>query len=72
MRIKSVRCAHGHLVDRDTFQMQLSAANPQWKAFMDELEATDRRPRTNPDGDVSIALLPFRYFHQLFRLHLKA
>ncbi|KAI0720624.1 DHS-like NAD/FAD-binding domain-containing protein [Fomitopsis betulina] len=53
-QLRSVRCAHGHLVDRDTFQMQLSAANPQWKAFMDELEATDRRPRTNPDGDVAL------------------
>ena len=39
-------------MSRDEFQTQLSAANPQWKAFMDELEATGRRPRTNPDGDV--------------------
>ncbi|EPT03010.1 hypothetical protein FOMPIDRAFT_1028993 [Fomitopsis schrenkii] len=51
-QLRSVRCAHGHIIDRDAFQTQLSAANPQWKAFMDELEATDRRPRTNPDGDV--------------------
>lgn len=47
-----MRCAHGHLTDRDVFQDQLSAANPQWQAFVDELDAAGRQPRTNPDGDV--------------------
>ncbi|KAI0923418.1 hypothetical protein AcW1_006389 [Taiwanofungus camphoratus] len=51
-RLREVRCAYGHVTDRDTFQQHLSAANPQWKAFVDELEATGRQPRTNPDGDV--------------------
>lgn len=51
-RLRSVRCAHGHLTDRDVFQDQLSAANPQWQAFVDELDAAGRQPRTNPDGDV--------------------
>ncbi|TFY63772.1 hypothetical protein EVJ58_g3070 [Rhodofomes roseus] len=51
-QLRSVRCAHGHMTDRDAFQQQLSAANPQWEAFADELEATGRQPRTNPDGDV--------------------
>ncbi|CCM02533.1 uncharacterized protein FIBRA_04635 [Fibroporia radiculosa] len=51
-RLRAVRCVHGHLTDRDTFQQYLSAANPQWKAFADELEATGQQPRTNPDGDV--------------------
>ncbi|KAH9930335.1 DHS-like NAD/FAD-binding domain-containing protein [Fomitopsis serialis] len=51
-RLRSVRCAHGHITDRNIFQQQLSVANPEWKAFADELEATGRQPRTNPDGDV--------------------
>ena len=51
---QKVHCSNGHVVDRDTFQDRLSAANPRWKEYMDELEATGRRPRTNPDGDVSI------------------
>ncbi|EKM50661.1 uncharacterized protein PHACADRAFT_213556 [Phanerochaete carnosa HHB-10118-sp] len=50
--LHKVHCSHGHIVDRDTFQDRLSVANPQWKAYMDELEATGQRPRTNPDGDV--------------------
>ncbi|KAI0769198.1 DHS-like NAD/FAD-binding domain-containing protein [Irpex lacteus] len=50
--LHKVHCSHGHTVDRDTFQDRLSAANPQWKAFADELESTNQKPRTNPDGDV--------------------
>ncbi|TCD71735.1 hypothetical protein EIP91_005501 [Steccherinum ochraceum] len=50
--LHKVHCSHGHAVHRDTFQDWLSAANPQWKAFADNLEATGRKPRTNPDGDV--------------------
>lgn len=57
---QKVHCSNGHVVDRQIFQERLSAANPQWKAYMDELEATGQRPRTNPDGDVS-PRLPF--FH---------
>ncbi|KAI0794471.1 DHS-like NAD/FAD-binding domain-containing protein [Fomes fomentarius] len=47
-----VRCSHGHSVDRQLFQDNLGEANPQWKAFSDELERTGAHPRTNPDGDV--------------------
>jgi hypothetical protein len=27
-----------------------------WKAFVADLEATGNRPRTNPDGDVSVTI----------------
>ncbi|KAI0701488.1 DHS-like NAD/FAD-binding domain-containing protein [Cytidiella melzeri] len=50
--LKKVHCNRGHGVERDTFQARISAANPQWKAFAEELEASGRKPRTNPDGDV--------------------
>ncbi|KII87334.1 hypothetical protein PLICRDRAFT_42959 [Plicaturopsis crispa FD-325 SS-3] len=49
-----VHCKHGHTIDRDTFQDRLSEANPQWKAFADDLEQTGSQPRTNPDGDVAL------------------
>ena len=35
----------------------LSEANPEWKEFADELERTGRKPRTNPDGDVSARVI---------------
>ncbi|KAI0372615.1 DHS-like NAD/FAD-binding domain-containing protein, partial [Pilatotrama ljubarskyi] len=47
-----VRCSHGHEVDRQKFQEMLGEANPQWKAYAEELERSGARPRTNPDGDV--------------------
>ncbi|KAI9464749.1 DHS-like NAD/FAD-binding domain-containing protein [Boletus coccyginus] len=47
-----VHCQFGHVARRDVFQDRLSASNPKWKAFADELEATGKKPRTNPDGDV--------------------
>lgn len=50
--LHKVHCSHGHVTDRDTFQDWLSTANPQWKDFVDNLEATGQKPRTNPDGDV--------------------
>ncbi|THV02489.1 DHS-like NAD/FAD-binding domain-containing protein [Dendrothele bispora CBS 962.96] len=56
-----VRCKHGHLVDRDTFQEWLSTANPQWKEFAEEIERTGTQPRTNPDGDVAIEHLGVSY-----------
>nr|GAT47264.1 NAD-dependent deacetylase [Mycena chlorophos] len=56
-----VHCKHGHVVDRDLFQNWLSAANPQWKAFLDETERTGNKPRTNPDGDVAIEHLGTAY-----------
>ncbi|KAF5350219.1 hypothetical protein D9758_007780 [Tetrapyrgos nigripes] len=56
-----VRCKHGHLVDRNAFQEWLSIANPQWKAFADEVERTGNQPRTNPDGDVAIEHLGISY-----------
>ncbi|KAN0088384.1 DHS-like NAD/FAD-binding domain containing protein [Tylopilus felleus] len=49
-----VQCQFGHVVSRDVFQDRLSACNPTWKACVDELEATGKTPRTNPDGDVEL------------------
>ncbi|OAX39619.1 DHS-like NAD/FAD-binding domain-containing protein [Rhizopogon vinicolor AM-OR11-026] len=49
-----VHCKRGHVVPRDIFQDWLSASNPQWKAFVDNLERTGQKPRTNPDGDVEL------------------
>jgi NAD-dependent SIR2 family protein deacetylase len=49
-----VHCKRGHVVPRDTFQDWLSASNPQWKAFVDNLEKTGGKLRTNPDGDVEL------------------
>ena len=43
---------HGHVYDRETFQRWLSEANPRWAAYMDELENSGVKPKTNPDGDV--------------------
>jgi hypothetical protein len=51
-----VRCKHGHVIDRETFQEWLSASNQQWKQFMDDVERTGNHPRTNPDGDARIHL----------------
>ncbi|KAJ7224148.1 DHS-like NAD/FAD-binding domain-containing protein [Mycena pura] len=56
-----VHCRYGHGVDRSTFQDWLSAANPQWSAFADEVERTGTKPRTNPDGDVAIEHLGTAY-----------
>ncbi|KAF9224027.1 DHS-like NAD/FAD-binding domain-containing protein [Gyrodon lividus] len=49
-----VHCNFGHVTSRDTFQDRLSTSNPRWKAFVDGLEATGKKPRTNPDGDVEL------------------
>lgn len=51
---QKVHCQYGHAFDRDEFQGAISECNPEWKAFADELERTGQKPRTNPDGDVSI------------------
>ncbi|KAK0202543.1 DHS-like NAD/FAD-binding domain-containing protein [Desarmillaria ectypa] len=56
-----VRCKHGHLVDRSTFQYMLSQANPQWKDFLEDVERTGNRLRTNPDGDVDAESLGASY-----------
>ncbi|ESK94883.1 nad-dependent deacetylase [Moniliophthora roreri MCA 2997] len=56
-----VRCKHGHVVDRNTFQGWLSAANPKWLNFAEEVERTGNEPRTNPDGDVAIEHLGISY-----------
>ncbi|KAK0466965.1 DHS-like NAD/FAD-binding domain-containing protein [Desarmillaria tabescens] len=56
-----VRCKHGHLVDRSTFQHMLSQANPRWKEFLDDVERTGNRLRTNPDGDVDAESLGASY-----------
>ncbi|CAL1714214.1 unnamed protein product [Somion occarium] len=52
--LHKVHCKYGHVTDRNTFQHWLSTANPQWKEYADELEATGQKPRTNPDGDVQL------------------
>lgn len=52
---KSVKCSHGHPVDRQRFQDMIGVANPHWKAYAEQLERSDSRPRTNPDGDVCSA-----------------
>ncbi|KAG0709416.1 DHS-like NAD/FAD-binding domain-containing protein [Suillus ampliporus] len=52
--LQRVHCKRGHVVPRDIFQEWLSASNPQWKAFVDNLEKTGQKPRTNPDGDVEL------------------
>lgn len=50
--LQRVHCMRGHTVPRGMFQDWLSASNPQWKAFVDNLEKTGQKIRTNPDGDV--------------------
>ncbi|KZS94804.1 DHS-like NAD/FAD-binding domain-containing protein [Sistotremastrum niveocremeum HHB9708] len=52
--LHTVHCRKGHLTRRDLFQNKLSIANPRWKAFMDEVEDSGQRLRTNPDGDVKL------------------
>ncbi|ETW78651.1 hypothetical protein HETIRDRAFT_323334 [Heterobasidion irregulare TC 32-1] len=52
--LHKVHCNHGHGMDRDAFQDLLSAANPQWAEYMDDLEKKGQKPTTNPDGDVAL------------------
>lgn len=52
MDTQKVHCNHGHGMDRDAFQDLLSAANPQWAEYMDDLAKKGQKPTTNPDGDV--------------------
>src|SRR6266496_5042551 len=47
-----VQCNIGHVIDRNTFQEWLSAANPQWDHYLKSLAVPGTRLRTNPDGDV--------------------
>ncbi|KAF9563089.1 DHS-like NAD/FAD-binding domain-containing protein [Agrocybe pediades] len=56
-----VHCSRGHVVDRGVFQDRLSAANPTWQLYAEELERTGTQPRTNPDGDVAIEHLGISY-----------
>ncbi|TFK48554.1 DHS-like NAD/FAD-binding domain-containing protein [Heliocybe sulcata] len=60
--LHKVHCKHGHTVDRQIFQDWLSAANPQWKEYADDLERTGRQPRTNPDGDVVLEGVQYSSF----------
>ncbi|KIJ20965.1 hypothetical protein PAXINDRAFT_106842 [Paxillus involutus ATCC 200175] len=57
-----VHCKFGHVTSRDTFQDRLSTSNPRWKAFIDGLEATGKKPRTNPDGDVELEGVSYEDF----------
>jgi len=56
-----VHCSRGHTVDRESFQAWLSAANPKWHQYAEDLERTKAQPRTNPDGDVAIEHLGLAY-----------
>ncbi|PPQ67858.1 hypothetical protein CVT25_010297 [Psilocybe cyanescens] len=56
-----VHCNRGHVVDRNTFQDRLSAANPKWYQYAEELERIGMQPRTNPDGDVAVEQLGISY-----------
>ncbi|KIK48329.1 hypothetical protein CY34DRAFT_706658 [Suillus luteus UH-Slu-Lm8-n1] len=49
-----VHCMRGHTVPRGIFQDWLSASNPRWREFVDNLEKTGQKLRTNPDGDVEL------------------
>ncbi|EIW79427.1 DHS-like NAD/FAD-binding domain-containing protein [Coniophora puteana RWD-64-598 SS2] len=49
-----VHCKFGHVTERDEFQDRLSNSNPTWKEFVDNLERTGNKPKTNPDGDVEL------------------
>ncbi|KAF8321258.1 DHS-like NAD/FAD-binding domain-containing protein [Clavulina sp. PMI_390] len=53
-RLRTVSCSHGHTVPRPEFQDRISALNPHWKSYADELMETGSEPRTNPDGDVEL------------------
>ncbi|KIJ65549.1 hypothetical protein HYDPIDRAFT_27550 [Hydnomerulius pinastri MD-312] len=57
-----VHCKYGHITSRDEFQDRLSTSNPQWKAFIDDLEASGKKPRTNPDGDVELEGVSYEDF----------
>jgi hypothetical protein len=49
--LKHTRClACGHTASRDHVQGQLSALNPAWAAYADEVAREGRKPSTNPDG----------------------
>jgi NAD-dependent SIR2 family protein deacetylase len=39
---------------RDEYQEELADRNPVWQEMAEEAERTGVRPRTNPDGDVSV------------------
>lgn len=39
---------------RAMYQQELSARNPQWQAFAEEMAAKKTEPKTNPDGDVQL------------------
>ncbi|KAG8974753.1 hypothetical protein FRC05_006913 [Tulasnella sp. 425] len=47
---------------REEFQEVLSKLNPAWKAYADELDRTEEKPRTNPDGDVDLGGVRFADF----------
>lgn len=47
---------------REEFQGVLSKLNPAWKAYSEELDRTEEKPRTNPDGDVDLGGVRFADF----------
>ncbi|KAK2463553.1 hypothetical protein APHAL10511_004304 [Amanita phalloides] len=60
--IHRVVCRSGHTIARETFQDQLSIANPKWQAFAEEMElGGGKKLRTNPDGDVAVEHLGLSY-----------
>ncbi|KAG8950017.1 hypothetical protein FRC04_008096 [Tulasnella sp. 424] len=60
--LQTVRCLRGHRMPREEFQEVLSKLNPAWKAYADELDRTEEKPRTNPDGDVDLGGVRFADF----------
>lgn len=57
-----VHCDRGHVVDRNEFQDLISEFNPKLKAYVKELERTQQRLRTNPDGDIAVKGLDYSQF----------
>lgn len=53
--LAKVHClASRHERPRDEYQEELAGVNPIWEEMAEEAERTGVRPRTNPDGDVSM------------------
>ena len=73
--LRTLICIHCHnQIPRSDFQQFLSALNPQWAAFLEEMLSTgaldsespaERRAkglRSNPDGDVDVPEAPYTTF----------
>lgn len=53
--LRHAHCLKCHTpVGRDAFQDRLSALNPAWKRYSDEVQQELRQEKLNPDGDVEL------------------